>query len=144
MIRFVSDGARQRRPTRNPAGVEQRCRRPQSDTTESAGRHDRHQEATRKEAAVDKDEHFKLLRASSAKVDGLLAELQSIRDQEAALQAQRVKKHEELKQARDERMKLMTAAIDDKVPKAQVARALGMDRTNLYKLLEGKDDSAEA
>ncbi|MCE7011696.1 hypothetical protein LWC34_54125 [Kibdelosporangium philippinense] len=93
---------------------------------------------------MDKDEHFKLLRASSAKVDGLLAELQSIRDQEAALQAQRVKKHEELKQARDERMKLMTAAIDDKVPKAQVARALGMDRTNLYKLLEGKDDSAEA
>jgi DNA-binding NtrC family response regulator len=93
---------------------------------------------------VDKEEHFKLLRASGAKVDGLQTELQSIRDQEAALQAQRVKKLEELKKARDERMKLMTAAIDDKVPKAQVARALGMDRTNLYKLLEGKADNSEA
>jgi hypothetical protein len=26
----------------------------------------------------------------------------------------------------------------------KVARALGMDRTNLYKLLEGKDGSSEA
>jgi DNA-binding phage protein len=34
-------------------------------------------------------------------------------------------------------MTLMTAAIEDKVPKAQVARALGMDRTYLYKLLDG-------
>ncbi|MGB3444623.1 MAG: hypothetical protein WBA97_38270 [Actinophytocola sp.] len=93
---------------------------------------------------MDKEEHFKLLRASGAKVDKLQEDLQSIRDQEAALQAQRVKKLEELKKARDERMKLMTAAIEDKVPKAQVARALGMDRTNLYKLLEGKDDNADA
>jgi hypothetical protein len=93
---------------------------------------------------VDKEEHFTLLRASGAKVDGLLEELQSIRDQEAALQAQRVTKLEELKKAREERFTLMTAAIDDNVPKAQVARALGMDRTNLYKLLEGKDGSSEA
>jgi DNA-binding NtrC family response regulator len=93
---------------------------------------------------VDKEEHFKLLRASGAKVDGLQEELQSIRDQEAALQTQRVKKLEELKKAREERMVLMKAAIEDKVPKAQVARELGMDRTNLYKLLEGKDESGEA
>jgi len=101
-------------------------------------------EATRTEAAVDKEEHFELLRASGAKVDGLLEELQSIRDQEAALQALRVTKLEELKKAREERFTLMTAAIDDNVPKAQIARALGMDRTNLYKLLEGKDSSSEA
>jgi DNA-binding phage protein len=93
---------------------------------------------------VDRDEHFKLLRASGAKVDKLQEELQSIRDQEAALQAQRVKKLNALKTAREERFKLMTAAIEDKIPKAQIARELGMDRTNLYKLLEGKDDSTEA
>jgi DNA-binding phage protein len=93
---------------------------------------------------VDRDEHFKLLRASGAKVDKLQAELQSIRDQEATLQAQRVKKLDALKTARQERFTLMTAAIADKIPKAQIARALGMDRTNLYKLLEGKDDSTEA
>ncbi len=37
------------------------------------------------------------------------------------------------------RFKRMTAAIEDKVPKAQIARERGMDRTNLYTLLEGKD-----
>jgi septal ring factor EnvC (AmiA/AmiB activator) len=93
---------------------------------------------------VDRDEHFKLLRASGAKVDKLQEELQSIRDQEAGLQAQRVKKLDALKKAREERFKLMTDAIADKIPKAQIARELSMDRTNLYKLLEGKDDSAGA
>lgn len=88
---------------------------------------------------MDKDRHIELLQASGAKVDGLQAELQSIRDQEAALQAQRVTKLKELKEAREERFERMTAAIEDRVPKAQVARALGMDRTNLYKLLDGKD-----
>jgi biotin operon repressor len=92
---------------------------------------------------VYKDKHIELLQASGAKVEGLQEELQKIRDQEAALQAQRVTKLEELKKARDERFALMTAAIDDNVPKAQVARALGMDRTNLYKLLDGKGDSAD-
>jgi DNA-binding NtrC family response regulator len=92
---------------------------------------------------VNKDKHIELLQASGAKVEGLQEELQKIRDQEAALQAQRVTKLEELKKARDERFALMTAAIDDNVPKAQVARALGMDRTNLYKLLDGKGDSAD-
>lgn len=92
---------------------------------------------------MNKDKHIELLQASGAKVEGLQEELQKIRDQEAALQAQRVTKLEELKKARDERFALMTAAIDDNVPKAQVARALGMDRTNLYKLLDGKGDSAD-
>jgi uncharacterized coiled-coil DUF342 family protein len=100
-------------------------------------------EASRKKAAVDKDKHIELLQASGAKVDGLQAELQSIRDQEAELQAQRETKLKELKKARDERFTLMTAAIEDQVPKAQVARALGMDRTNLYKLIEAKGDSAD-
>jgi hypothetical protein len=93
---------------------------------------------------VDKEQHFELLRESAAKVKELQERLQSIRDQEAALQAQRVTTLEELKKARDARFERMTAAIDDKVPKAQVARELGMDRTNLYKLLEGKDDNADA
>lgn len=100
--------------------------------------------ATRKKAAVDKEEHFKLLRASGAKVNELLEALQRIRDQEAALQAERVKKLEELKKARAKRLEVMTAAINDKVPKTQIARELGMDRTNLYKLLEGKDESVES
>jgi hypothetical protein len=42
-------------------------------------------------------------------------------------------------EGRDVRFKRMTAAIEDKVPKAQIARERGMDRTNLYTLLEGKD-----
>ncbi|WP_435583462.1 hypothetical protein [Amycolatopsis thermoflava] len=93
---------------------------------------------------MDKEQHFEMLRESAAKVKELQERLQSIRDQEAALQAQRVATLEELRKARDERFERMTAAIDDKVPKAQVARELGMDRTNLYKLLEGKDGNADA
>ena len=92
---------------------------------------------------MDKEQHFELLRESAAQVNDLKTQLQSIRDQEAALQAQRVTTLEELKKAREVRFKRMTAAIDDRVPKAQIARELGMDRTNLYKLLEGKDGAAE-
>ena len=88
---------------------------------------------------MDKEQHFELLRESAAEVKELQSRLQDIRDQEAALQAQRVTTLDELKKARAVRFQRMTAAIDDRVPKAQVARELGMDRTNLYKLLEGKD-----
>lgn len=88
---------------------------------------------------MDKEQHFELLRESAAEVKELQNRLQDIRDQEAALQAQRVTTLDELKKAREVRFQRMTAAIDDRVPKAQVARELGMDRTNLYKLLEGKD-----
>ncbi len=88
---------------------------------------------------MDKEQHFELLRESAAEVKELQDRLQDIRDQEAALQAQRVATLEELKKAREVRFQRMTAAIDDRVPKAQIARELGMDRTNLYKLLEGKD-----
>ncbi|GAA1029230.1 MULTISPECIES: hypothetical protein [Amycolatopsis] len=93
---------------------------------------------------MDKEQHFELLRESAAEVKKLTDQMESIRDQEAALQAQRVTTLKELKTARDVRFQRMTAAIEDRVPKAQVARELGMDRTNLYKLLEGKDDGVEA
>ena len=93
---------------------------------------------------MDKEQHFELLRESAAEVKKLTHQMESIRDQEAALQAQRGTTLKELKTARDVRFQRMTAAIEDRVPKAQVARELGMDRTNLYKLLEGKDDGVEA
>ncbi len=93
---------------------------------------------------MDKEQHFELLRESAAEVKELQDRLQSIRDQEAALQAQRVTTLEELKKAREVRFQRMTAAIDDRVPQAQIARELGMDRTNLYKLLEGKDVEQDA
>ncbi len=93
---------------------------------------------------MDKEQHFELLRESAAEVKELQDRLQSIRDQEAALQAQRVTTLDELKKAREVRFQRMTAAIDDRVPKAQIARELGMDRTNLYKLLEGKDTEQDA
>lgn len=88
---------------------------------------------------MDKEEHFKQLRGVRAKVEGLQQELQSIRDQEVELQARKSQKEEELKAARKERLAIMEKAIADNVAKAQVAREVGMDRTNLYKLLEGKD-----
>jgi septal ring factor EnvC (AmiA/AmiB activator) len=93
---------------------------------------------------VEREEHFELLRESAAKIKELNETLQSIRDQEAALQAQRVTTREELTKELAVRFNRMTAAINDKVPKVHVARALGMDRTNLYKLLDGKDDGADA
>ena len=93
---------------------------------------------------MDKEEHFELLRESAAEVKELQDRLQDIRDQEAALQAQRVATLDKLKKAREVRFQRMTAAIDDRVPKAQIARELGMDRTNLYKLLEGKDPEQDA
>jgi predicted transcriptional regulator len=93
---------------------------------------------------VDKEQHFELLRASAAEVKELQDHLQKIRDQETALQADRVATLDKLKKARASRLKRITAAIDDRVPKAQVARELNMDRTNLYKLLDGKDDAVDA
>ncbi|OLZ54253.1 hypothetical protein BS330_22050 [Amycolatopsis keratiniphila subsp. nogabecina] len=126
-------------PARNPPDVELECCPLQRDTTWSAGRHDLHHERPGRRQEVDKEQHFELLRESAAEVKELQDRLQSVRDQEAALQAQRVTTLDELKKARDVRFDRMTAAIEDKVPKAQVARALGMDRTNLYKLLEGKE-----
>lgn len=97
----------------------------------------------RKGREVDKEEHFELLRESAAEVKELQDHLQKIRKQEAELQADRVATLDKLKKARTARFARITAAIADKVPKAQVARELNMDRTNLYKLLEGKDESAE-
>ena len=93
---------------------------------------------------MDKEQHFELLRQSAAEVKELQDHLQKIRDQEAALQTDRVATLEKLKAARDKRFQRMTAAIADNVPKAPIARELGMDRTNLYKLLEGKDEPADA
>lgn len=93
---------------------------------------------------MDNEQHFELLRESAAEINELEGQLQSIRDQEAALQAQRTSTLEKLKKARDVRMGRMNDAIDDKVPKSHIARALGMDRTNLYKLLAGKADNADA
>ena len=60
------------------------------------------------------------------------------------LQADRVATLDKLKTARKARFARITAAIDDRVPKAQVARELNMDRTNLYKLLDGKDEVVDA
>ena len=88
---------------------------------------------------MDKEQHFELLRESAAEVQELQDHLQKIRDQETALQADRVATLDELKKARASRLKRIIAAIDAKVPKAQVARELGMDRTNLYKLLDERD-----
>lgn len=93
---------------------------------------------------MDKEQHFELLRESAAEVRELQNHLQKIREQEAELQADRVSTLEKLKKARDKRFQRITAAIGDKVPKAPIARELGMDRTNLYKLLDGKDDAADA
>ncbi|TCO55883.1 hypothetical protein [Actinocrispum wychmicini] len=98
---------------------------------------------------MDKQQHFELLRDSAVKVKELQEQLQHIRNREAELKARRGKVLEELRVARDVRVNAleeltaardlrvqrMTAAIDDNVPKAQIARELGMDRTNLYKLL---------
>lgn len=98
----------------------------------------------RKGRDVDKEEHFELLRESAAEVQELQDHLQKIRKQEAELQADRVATLDKLKTARKARLTRITAAIEDRVPKAQVARELSMDRTNLYKLLDGKEDAGEA
>lgn len=124
-----------------PACVELRCCGPHRDTTGSPGLCLKH---GGKERDVDKEEHFGLLRESAAEVRELQDHLQKIRKQEAELQADRVATLDKLKAARKARFARITAAIDDRVPKAQVARELSMDRTNLYKLLEGKEDVAGA
>ncbi|MEV6242504.1 hypothetical protein [Lentzea sp. NPDC051838] len=92
---------------------------------------------------MDREQHFELLRKSAAEVKQLQDHLQEIRDKEAALQADRVATLEKLKTARSTRFQRITAAIGDNVPKAPIARELGMDRTNLYKLLDGKDEAAD-
>ena len=98
----------------------------------------------RKGQDVDKEEHFELLRESAAEVQELQDHLQKIRKQEAELQADRIATLDKLRTARKARFTRITAAIEDRVPKAQVARELNMDRTNLYKLLDGKDEAVDA
>ncbi|MGI5506480.1 hypothetical protein [Lentzea sp. CA-135723] len=93
---------------------------------------------------MDKEQHFEVLRESAAEVKELQDHLEAIREKEAALQADRVATLEKLGKARASRFTRMTAAIESGVPKAQVARELGMDRTNLYKLLGGKDNAPDA
>ncbi|MET9225576.1 hypothetical protein [Lentzea sp. NPDC003310] len=93
---------------------------------------------------MDKEEHFELLRESAAEVQELQDHLQMIRKQEAELQADRVATLDKLKTARKARFARITAAVEDRVPKAQVARELNMDRTNLYKLLDGKEEAGDA
>ncbi|WP_026423564.1 hypothetical protein [Actinokineospora inagensis] len=91
------------------------------------------------EHELTKDQHLVLLETSAAEIKTLLDRLDRIRKKEAALQAERVEIHADLKEARDLRYKRLTAALDAKIPKSHAASRLGMDRTNLYKLLEGKD-----
>ncbi|RLK61929.1 hypothetical protein [Actinokineospora cianjurensis] len=94
------------------------------------------------EQELSKEQHLTLLEESAAEIKGLLDRLEKIRKREAALQAERVEIHTDLKQARELRYKRLTAALDAKIPKSHAATRLGMDRTNLYKLLDGRDDGS--
>lgn len=88
---------------------------------------------------MDRNELLDVVRASAAKVQGLEDTLQTIRDQEAALQEQRVKALEDLHVARDERVQAIRQAVDADIPKTQIATAAGMKRANLYVLLNKPD-----
>ncbi|WHT20200.1 hypothetical protein N8J89_03760 [Crossiella sp. CA-258035] len=85
---------------------------------------------------MDNDQHLQRVVASNAKVVELQQELQDIREQEAALQARRTQVRTELDTARQDRRAEIESAIAASIPKVHIARAIGMDRTNLYKLLD--------
>lgn len=93
---------------------------------------------------MEDEELLQQLGSSTDRVDKLEAELQAIRDQEAALQTRKSEMLKELKAAREVRVSLLKDAVGRHIPKVQIARAAKMDRTNVYKILDGKDGSSNS
>ncbi|MDX8143302.1 hypothetical protein SK854_14330 [Lentzea sp. BCCO 10_0061] len=83
------------------------------------------------------------LRASRAEVEGIKKELEAARAQQAELEEKINGLLAKQREARKKRRKVVLAADAAGVPRLRISKEVGMQRSNVYKLLEG-DDSDEA
>lgn len=83
------------------------------------------------------------LRASRAEVEGIKKELDAARTQQAELEEKINGLLAKQREARKKRRKAVLAADAAGVPRLRISKEVGMQRSNVYKLLEG-DDSDES
>ncbi|MEU0466659.1 hypothetical protein ABZ215_21865 [Amycolatopsis sp. NPDC006131] len=83
------------------------------------------------------------LRASRAEVEGIKKELEAARTQQAELEEKINGLLAKQREARKKRRKAVLAADAAGVPRLRISKEVGMQRSNVYKLLEG-DDSDES
>ena len=83
------------------------------------------------------------LRASRAEVEGIKKELDAARAQQAELEEKINGLLAKQREAREKRRKAVLAADAAGVPRLRISKEVGMQRSNVYKLLEG-DGSNES
>lgn len=83
------------------------------------------------------------LRASRAEVEGIKKELEAARTQQTELEEKINGLLAKQREARKKRRKAVLAADAAGVPRLRISKEVGMQRSNVYKLLEG-DDSDES
>jgi hypothetical protein len=83
------------------------------------------------------------LRACRTEVEGIKKELDDARTQQAELEAKINGLLSKQREARTKRREAVLAADAAGVPRLRISKEVGMQRSNVYKLLEGKDDSPE-
>lgn len=83
------------------------------------------------------------LRACRAEVEGIKKELDDARKQQTDLEEKINGLLSKQREARTKRREAVLAADAAGVPRLRISKEVGMQRSNVYKLLEGKDDSPE-
>lgn len=83
------------------------------------------------------------LRACRTEVEGIKKELDDARKQQADLEEKINGLLSKQREARTKRREAVLAADAAGVSRLRISKEVGMQRSNVYKLLEGKDDSPE-
>jgi len=79
------------------------------------------------------------LRACRAEVEGIKKELEDAREQQAKLEEKINSLLAKQREARMKRREAVLAADAAGVPRLRISKEVGMQRSNVYKLLEGSD-----
>ncbi|SDM98961.1 hypothetical protein [Lentzea albidocapillata] len=79
------------------------------------------------------------LRASRAEVEGIKKELEAARTRQAELEEKINGLLAKQREARKKRRTAVLAADAAGVPRLRISKEVGMQRSNVYKLLEGED-----
>ena len=91
----------------------------------------------------DSEEVLKL-RGCRAEVEGIKKELDEARDTQTKLEEKINSLLAKAREARKRRRDAVLAADAAKVPRLTISKEVGMQRSNVYKLLEGADSSDDA
>jgi chromosome segregation ATPase len=84
------------------------------------------------------------LRACRAEVEGIKKELQDAREHQAKLEEKINNLLAKQREARNKRREAVLAADAAGVPRLRISKEVGMQRSNVYKLLEGPDTGDDA